>query len=130
MSTDTASPSGLAQRRRWCQFRLRTLIVCVVLVSMVLGALGTRLQRARRQAEAVAAIRRHGGHITYDYSFPDDNPRFSIVRIQAKSNVPRWLLEAMGEDFFHGVVGVTARINERISADEQKVIRAIDTLKD
>ncbi len=102
----------------------------MVLVSVLLGLLAVRLQRARRQAAAVATIRKYGGHVVYDYSFPDDNPRFSIVQSRAKSSVPSWLLNHLGEDFFHTVVGVTARLNEGMSGDDaQDIFQAIETLE-
>jgi len=125
------SSATIGRRRRWYQFSLRTLIAGMVLVSILLGLLAVRMGRARRQAAAVATIRKHGGHVTYDYAFPDDNPRYSPLQWQAKSNVPNWLLDPLGEDFFHDVVGVAARLNEGMTADEaQDVSRAIETLKE
>ena len=130
MPRETSSRTP-GRRRRWYQFNLRTLIVITVLISILLGLFAIRLQRARRQAAAVATIRTHGGHVVYDYSFPDDNPRFSIFQSRAKSGVPAWAIDALGVDFFHNVVGVGARLNEGLSEEErQAVFRAIGTLQE
>lgn len=94
-------------RRRWYQFSLRTLIVAMVVASVLLGLFASRLQRARRQAAAVAVIRDHGS-VEYDYAYRRDGEM--KLRLQnGKSNVPHWLLDRLGEDFFHDVVLVLAR---------------------
>jgi hypothetical protein len=128
LETSSRTPG---RRRRWYQFSLRMLTVITVLISILLGLFAIRLQRARRQAAAVATIKKHGGHVVYDYSFPDDNPRFSILQSRAKSGVPAWAIDALGVDFFHNVAGVTARLNEGLSEEErQAVFRAIRTLQE
>jgi hypothetical protein len=126
-----SSSTTSGRRRRWYQFSLRTLIIVMMLISILLGTFAIRLERARRQTAAVATIRKHGGHVVYDYSFPDDNPRFSILQSRAKSGVPPWAIDALGVDFFHNVVGVTAWRNEEMSDEErQEVFQAIRTLQE
>lgn len=49
------------QRLRWFQFRLRTLLVAILLLSLPLSWFGWRLEEARRQRKAVEAIRQMGG---------------------------------------------------------------------
>jgi Leucine-rich repeat (LRR) protein len=60
-------------RRRWFQFRLRTLLVMTVLTGTGLTAIRIPLQRARAQQHAVKAILNMGGTIDYSdqYSWPE-----------------------------------------------------------
>jgi hypothetical protein len=51
--------------------------------------------RARQQARIVKHIREHHGSITYDW--------------ERRSPVPQWLLDRLGEDFFHSVAGALVR---------------------
>ncbi|HUE74829.1 MAG TPA: hypothetical protein VMP01_28435 [Pirellulaceae bacterium] len=90
----TAVPTSPAPkpRRRWRQFSLRTLMVGMVVFSLLFAALGIRAERARRQAAAVATIRK------FDH----------IVQYQ-ESSVPLWLTSWLGRDFFDDVKEVWCR---------------------
>jgi hypothetical protein len=57
-------------KRRWYQFSLKTLLVFMVLCSLVLAAFSWRLQRAHRQARAVAALRSLGCEVGYEIIEP------------------------------------------------------------
>ena len=53
--------------------RLRlTLRASMALIVFVAALLGWRVNKARQQHEAVAAVRRHGGWVHYDYEFVND----------------------------------------------------------
>ena len=95
MSSQISQATRPVKRRRWYQFSLRALIVSTVLLSVLLGIFTARLQRARRQAAAVELIRKSGGSVFYDYD-----------RKAEQSPLPRWLIDAFGEDFFHDVTSV------------------------
>ena len=77
---------------------LRVLMVVVLVLGLVLGWI---VHRARVQREVVAAVRRAGGRVQYDYewkdlrSIPNGQPRW-----------PRWLVERLGVDYFADVTGV------------------------
>ena len=60
-------------RRRWFQYSLRTLLLLMLLVSIGMSWVAVRMQRARRQREAVKGIERLGGGVMYDYQF-DQSP--------------------------------------------------------
>jgi hypothetical protein len=82
----------IVKRRRWYQFSLRTLLVAMVVVGTVLGLLGIRLQRARRQQEAVVALGRLEGKLEY-------------VQAETTPIVLRDFAEPwVGRDFFDSVV--------------------------
>lgn len=85
------------RRRRLLQFSLRSLLIFVLLVSIGMSWLGVKLERARRQREAVRVVRAAGGYAWYDYEWED---RF------AEPPVPGWLRGLVGDDFFD-VVAVT-----------------------
>ena len=53
--------------RRFLQFSLRTLLVVVLLVSIGMSWLAVKLERARRQKEAVRTIEKAAGWVVYDY---------------------------------------------------------------
>jgi len=52
----TTTPPPKRRIRRFLQFSLRSLLVFVLLVSIGLSWLGVKLERARRQREAVRVI--------------------------------------------------------------------------
>lgn len=105
-------------RRRWLQFRLRSLVLATTIFGVLFGLY---MQRVRQQKQAVQAIRDFGGSVHYDYqeratgwldeirSREDGSLEFDL---SAKPPVPEWLLSALGEDFFFDVVDVNLTIGE------------------
>ena len=55
------------KRRRWFQFRLRTVLIAVLVLSLPLSWLAVRLERARRQKPALLAVEQAGGIVLYDW---------------------------------------------------------------
>jgi len=94
----TTTPHPKRRPRRFLQFSLRSLLVFVLLVSIGMSWLGVRLERARRQREAVEAIRAAGGGVHYDYEW--ENP-------SGEPSVPKWASAFLGHDFFYDAVEVT-----------------------
>ena len=78
--------------RHYLRFSLRGLIVLVLLIG---GWLGWIVRNAQVQREAVAAIERAGGWVTYDAGW-SDNPD-PIGRLPW---APKWLVDAVGIDCF------------------------------
>jgi len=83
-------------KRRWYQFRLRTLLLLVVLVSVGMSWFTVKLHRARRQRAAVQGILGSGGSVLYDYDYVDDGR----VTLGGQPPGPAWLRETLGVDFF------------------------------
>lgn len=81
-------------RRRWYQFRLRTLLIATALIAIVLAWYTSGPQRQRR---AVAAIRSFDGYVQFDY--------------RRNQYVPRPLLDWVGEEYFAEVTGVSYEWN-------------------
>lgn len=80
-----------SKRRRWYQYRLRTLLVFVLLASIGLSWFGVKLNQARKQREAVGAIEEFGG---------------GVERKGTAPNGLGWLQRVFGDDFFKSVVHV------------------------
>jgi hypothetical protein len=85
----------LRPRRFWPRFTLRVLLVFVTLIGI---GLGYWTHRAREQRRIVKHIRETSGDVAYDWQ-PHLTPQHGTVR----SPVPAWLLDRLGEDFFHSV---------------------------
>lgn len=80
-----------SKRRKWLQFRLRTLLIAILALSLPLSWFAVRLQRARRQREAVAAIEGLGGNVQYERPQGKQHPLFLRLR------------DLLGQDFFDRV---------------------------
>jgi len=88
IEADQASPAGKL-KRRWLQFRLRTLLIVVTLFALWLGLWA---DRARRQRGAVEALRDFS-YILYRYSGRNEKPPGPVA-----------LHNLAGIDFFDDVV--------------------------
>ena len=115
---------------RWprFQFRLRTLLLFVLIVSIPLSWLGSRLRSARAQKEAVARLQ--PGDVWYDFHFDEADhslntfqyeyhdcgwQELNISRICKKMPGPQWLHDLLGDDFFISVVAVRTQHRRRLA---------------
>lgn len=98
---DSKTRSSLG-KRCWLQFSLRTLLLVVLLASAGMSWMVVKVQQARRQRQAVEAIRALGGFVTYDYAI--DQAYGHPVNAEAPG--PGWLGSVLGADFFADVVRV------------------------
>jgi hypothetical protein len=92
------APTPATSRRHRLRLSVRGLILLVLIVG---AGLGWIVRSARVQRHAVAAIRRAGGRVVYDWEY-------SPVGIDAFAR-PRWrewLVDRVGEDYFGHVVKV------------------------
>ena len=83
---------------RFLRFSMRGMIALVLVIGVWLGWLvrSTRIQR-----EAVAAIERAGGKVSYNWEWSDAKPTPT-----GKPWAPRWLIDRIGIDFFGHVTSV------------------------
>jgi hypothetical protein len=115
-STEPASPKP---KLRWYQFSLRMLLIVVTLFAVAFSWFAVKMGQARRQREAVEAIRqtqsqfqdgmRHY-HNAY-YSFEIDGDGNPVV--DASPSIPNWLVDWLGEDFFYNVNSVTLEVTPK-----------------
>lgn len=104
MTTDETTTATPKPRRRWRQFSLRTLMALVVVVSVGMSWFAVKMREARRQREAVEAIRKLGGEVEYDFQVTEDG---TIPISYAQSPYPDWLRDLLGDDFFSDVRSVS-----------------------
>ncbi len=97
--------------RRWFQFRLRTLLVGVLVLSLPLSWFAVRMERARRQRVAIAAIGRLGGRVHYE----------------TISSAPEWARDVLGVHSFldSAIASPTAAFGD----DEAKCLKDLPGLR-
>lgn len=100
------------KRRRRFQFGLRTLLIAVLVLSLPLGWLGHRLQRARSQKNALARLQAIGGTYFYDWE-----PEFVVAGDECGPPQPWWLIKLVGCDFFWDVTKIKTYKNEIVDED-------------
>lgn len=93
------------KRRHWLQFRLRTLLITFMVLSLLLSWFAMTTERARRQREAVEEIERLGGHVLYDWA--SEAVRTGVEPPPPKSSHLRAVL---GDDYFDEVVLVDLNV--------------------
>jgi hypothetical protein len=82
-------------------------LIFVLLVSVGMSWLAVKLEKARRQKEAVEAIEKAGGVVLYDYHFDADDGLSGAYRVRlVKLTAPAWLRRWLGDDFVANVVAV------------------------
>lgn len=122
----TAPRAAAAPRRFWLSFRLRTLLVIVLVTG---GGLGWLVHRAHTQRDIVAAIVRSGGKAYYDWELREisttSGSSLSPAR-NAKSRWPKWLLDVVGPDYLDDVRVVHL---DKSDTDTDKVLASVGRLK-
>jgi hypothetical protein len=105
--------------RSLLRFRLRTLLLAVLVISV---AMGIYVNRVRRQQASIAAIKRLGGATYYDYArkLGDD---------AGQCWAPAWLRRTLGDDYFHSVVEVNIDFSVRGPANRRLTDEALAHLK-
>jgi len=100
----TAKPQSAEPKpkRRWFQYSLRTLLLLMLLASIGMSWFAVKMQRARRQREAVEAIEKLGGWVRFDYQVNQSIVLASSPPPQPPG--PEWLRRVLGDDFFAKVV--------------------------
>jgi hypothetical protein len=95
---ETVQPETPQRRRRWYQFRLRTLLIVVALLAIPGSWVAVRMKHQRD----VAALRTAGWGVAYDYMV-DENGEY-LKDDQPPG--PAWMRNLLGEGFLSDVAGV------------------------
>jgi len=95
------------------------MLVFVLLVSIGMSWFAVKLERARRQREAVEAIRAASGSALYDYELPGS---------LTEPPIPKWMVVLLGEDFFCEVVAVVTWSSD-FGDDAASHLKALTTLR-
>jgi Leucine-rich repeat (LRR) protein len=131
--TQGAKPMNAVAKLRWYQFRLRSLFVVMTMACIGMSWVGLKMQQARRQKEAVEAIKGLGGWVRYDYQW--DQLGFAQAFPQAitykgigspEPPGPSWLRSLFGLDFFARVV--EAVIETDAQTEHLKGLHRLETL--
>jgi hypothetical protein len=88
--TDQAKPASRPWRR-FIRFSVRGLVVIVLVIG---GWLGWIVRSVRIEREAVAAVKRAGGGVTYDWEWRNHKYRSGI-----NPQAPKWLQDLIAEDY-------------------------------
>jgi hypothetical protein len=63
MEAEPPKAESPKRKRRWFQFSLRTLLIGVVIIAIACGWLGSKIERKRKELDAVKAIIDVGGRV-------------------------------------------------------------------
>ncbi len=107
-------------KRRFLRFTLRSLLLLMLVVCV---ALGWKVERARKQRDAVNWIQELGGSVSYDYEI-DNNDR---TIPNAEPPGPKWLMKQLGIDFFDDVVRVD--LSEATQVSDVTALSGLTNLK-
>src|SRR2546430_1241064 len=90
------------RKRRWLQYRLRSLLILMLILGIGMTWLVAVKKKADKQRAIVEQIQKDGGWVYYDYQY--DQSGRSIPH--ADPAAPAWLRILLGDDFFANVEGV------------------------
>jgi hypothetical protein len=111
---------------RWSpRFGVRSLLLSVLVVSVPLGWIAWEMERATRQREAIAALKRLGARVGTDY--PDDVVWRWMAHRKPATQI--WLVERLGNDFFFPVVTVECFITP-FGDEEAILLRSLPMLEE
>ncbi len=99
MAEFTPTTGQPTPKLRWYQYRLRSLLLLMLAVSLVMSAYATLRKAARAQRASVEAVLKLGGKVTYDYEKDPANPTHQPPG-------PPWLRKLLGNDWFVTVTRV------------------------
>ena len=88
-------------RRHWLQFRLRTLMFFITVLSLCLGR---HVERVHRQRAVAAEVHRRYGRVAYGHHFVSSNGVSEDY--DAIPPGPAWLRRIVGDDFFARITQV------------------------
>jgi hypothetical protein len=102
-------------RRRWIALTVRGLLLLVLVIGLGLGWV---IHRARKQREAVAAVKEFGCWVHYDYEFAPGRvnvPRGNNLWATTWGKLtpgrspwaPAWLRRSLGDEYFQDIAHVS-----------------------
>jgi Leucine Rich Repeat (LRR) protein len=123
MEVEPNKNEPVKRKRRWLQFRLRTLLLVLLALNGVFGWFAYKLKQANEQRKVVEAVRKMHGQVFYSYSSsffgtgkPDSAP------------VPAWLVSMLGDDFWGNVRRVDIYHNPEITGEKLECLAGFKQL--
>ena len=117
--------------RRRLQFRLRTLLLAVLLVALALSAVATKVRRAEKQTVAVRMVEKLGGKVLYDYQQqwrPQVKSIDEWMELEPEP-MPSWLSSFVGVDLIHDVLEIDLRGTGATEEDKARLEAALPSCK-
>jgi hypothetical protein len=105
MQTEPPKTEPPKLKRRWFQFSLRTLLIFTLVVAIACAWLGSKIEKKRKEREAVEAILKAGGIVVYDYQKPSMISGRTFKPVEEPYG-PEFLRNFLGENFFSEVYAV------------------------
>lgn len=106
------APDKPKTRRRWLQFRLRTLFILVAIVAVPCGLFKWKWDRKQVERRAVAEIKKMGGYVGYDWQVIEGSGASAETLRRLKQGQrpeppgPAFLRKLLGDDILAHVVQV------------------------
>ena len=103
-------------RRRWLQFRLRTLLLIVAVLCVPLAWVAWKMDHKRHERAVIAELERLGGEVLYDWQGKrlGETWQHDMKPDSDEPNGPTWLRWLLGDDFFSDVLYVALVPRQRI----------------
>jgi hypothetical protein len=115
---------GLVSAANWILFRLQANARAITAIALVIAILlGWREFLVHTQRDAVAAIERGGGNVSYDWDWRNGQP----LRSSSQPPWRKWLASKLGPDLFGHVVAVDFHGSKGPSADS--VLKQVAALR-
>jgi hypothetical protein len=108
MQTEPPKADSENRKRRWFQFSLRTLMIFTVVRAIGSAWVARKMERKRKEREAVNAITKLGGEAYWDYQRIPAKVGRGWRPEGAEPKGPVWLRKLLGENFFSEVECVYA----------------------
>jgi hypothetical protein len=117
--------SLLTPKRRWAQFRLRSLFVLVAIAAVPCAWLAWKMEHWRREQKAITALTELGGMVYYHDQFKREDFRNYSNR---KPPGPQWVRRLFGDDFFANVAVV--RLSQEMRDADIAQLRTMPRLRE
>ncbi len=116
---------GETGRRRWFQFRLRTLLIAVLVFSLPLSWFAGQLKRVRKQSKAAEVIRQLEGEVIYHWEPP--SPGIQCCMEVEEPRTPEWIRRLLGKEF-SDVIAVSLW-KQRVQESDLSVLHEFPNLR-
>ena len=91
------------RKRRWFQFRLRTLLIVTAVVALAYGWLASKIEKKSRERQAVEMVFSKGGVVHYYYQQSVTAAGQKVWLQGGNPPGPTWLRAILGANYFSEV---------------------------
>lgn len=109
-------------RRRRLRITLRLSMALVLVLGILMG---WQVNKARKQKEAVAAVKASGGSVRYHWEFVNGK-----LAKGTQPNAPKWMRRLLGDEFFQEIVQVNLHTTVDNSTGKRHELASVDRADD